>query len=137
MGLEGAIRSLLLGDDTITGLVGDRVRPVYGSQAEKRPFLVLSTTNNQGVITHSGGTGSRNATVEVGIVADTYATAAALATAIFSVLNGYAGTVGDIRIAPAAYDDETDIEQQLPPGQSRPVYLKTIQFRVRYQQATP
>lgn len=135
MGLEGAVRTLLLGNGTITGLVGDRIRPVYGAQTDKRPLLTISITNNQGGITHSGSTGTRKATVEIGIIADKYADADALAVASFGALNGYAGTVGDVRIAPSVYDDETDVEQVTPPGQSRPEYLKTIQFRVRYQAA--
>lgn len=132
MALVGAVRAILLADDAIASMVADRVRPLYGAQLDTRPFLTIAVTNNQSTLTHSGPSGSNNAVVEIGILTDVYGDADALAGHIERVFDGYRGTANGIRIAPAQYDDESDIEQTTQPGQSKPVFLKTVSYKTRY-----
>lgn len=137
MSVEGAITKLLLADSGITAIVGQRVRPLYAAQTDKRPLLTVSVTNKQRGVSHSGGIGSGNATVEIGIITDSYADAVNLSETAQRVLHGFSGNVGDTGLAlvPVVYDDETDVEQAVGPGQSKPAYLKTVSFRARYRPA--
>lgn len=146
MDIEAAIRKLLLSSPSIATRVIDRVRPFYGAQTDVRPFLTILVNSASGTMTHSGRAGSTNATVEIGIMADTYDDVKALAGSpavgdgVRGVLDGYVGNVAvngvsTVRICPCIYDDESDVEQVPNPGRALPVYVKTITFRVRFKAA--
>ena len=55
-----------------------------------------------------------------------------IADSILCVPDEGAIAANGIRIAPAQYEEESDIEQAVTPGKQQPIFLKTVSYQCRY-----
>jgi hypothetical protein len=113
--IETAIRTELLTDATLAGLVGSgSTGRIYYTVADKdvtKPYIVLSKVSGYREHSHQGASGLAHPSIQLFSFATTYAGAKALAVRIQAVLQGYSGTlggVGGVAVNGCTYDDEVD-----------------------------
>lgn len=133
MKIEQAIRTLLIEDETIAGLVKRRVRPLNLAQNDVRPHLTYSV-EVQTIPTFGGVCTYRRATLNVSSVADTHIDCTQLADEVRRLLDGYASDVGAVRIEPCLLEDETEPAQGVDPGTEKPVYVQTQTYRILFKE---
>jgi len=131
--IEPCIVAYLGADATIAGLVGNRIRPVEGGLRETRPFITYEVAGDEPIMSHSGPSNFATATVEIGMVADTYAAAAQIADNVKRLCNGVQFSAASVDVIPSILDDESDIAEALEPGTNQMVFAKTMTFRMLYR----
>jgi hypothetical protein len=132
--LEEATRARLSGDEALTALVGDRIRPLMAAQPDALPYLTYQITTQP--ITHlTGESEYRRATVEVGIFAATYGECVVASNEVRRVLHLYGGTTAGVEFAPAMLDEESEVDQGVQPGDETPVYYRTQTYAVLFRLA--
>lgn len=130
MSFSTAIVSIASATSGITNIVSTRIRPVNGVQGEDRPFVVYEITADEDPAPHAEGASEfRRTSFNILSIADTYAGCKALADAVHARFKFYSGTIASRDIAYIRFEDESDIEQGIPPGQEKPAYLKSQSFR--------
>lgn len=136
MSFESGLYTLLSGTSAISSIVGTRIRPIEASQGETRPFLAYTLQDDEDVSpTHAGPSTTRRVSVDVVSVADTYEACRALAEAVRDRLKYYAGTPSgsSVAIRWTKMETQTDIEQAVPPGQEKPLYVRSQTYRAMYR----
>lgn len=94
MGLGSTVRTILLQDATVSGLVGTRVYPKILPQSPTLPAITYQRVSRVQVADHLTGPGSMGRPrVQVDVWASTDSAAEALGAAVKARLNGYRGTV--------------------------------------------
>ena len=140
MALGTEIRDALLADTSIAYEVGRRIRPLGVSPADARPYLTYQVTGRESLGTLSDGPADyRKAGFEVGVFADTYADVMALSDLVrdrldrLDRLDQFGQTVSGVEFAPCEFDSETDVEEAVPEGEEKPVYLRVQTYRTLYR----
>lgn len=132
--LEQAIHDVLAANVGVAAIVGDRIRPMNMAQDEEPPFITTSITREETLATLSDGAADyRPASFEIGVYAPTYKIVATLSEAIRALLDLYSETVSGVEFAPIMFDEESDIEQAVPEGQEKPVYVRVQTFKTLYR----
>lgn len=93
MGLGTVVRTLLLGDATVTGYVATRVFPLTLPQKVTFPAITYQRISRLDVGSLEGPSALARARVQVDVWAKTYDQAAAVGAAVRRRLNGYRGPV--------------------------------------------
>lgn len=132
MSLETDIRDIIIGDGTIAGIVGTRVRPVALDQQDARPSIRYSVTVEPRA-TYTGPATYHGASLELSALADTYAECAELSAELRDLLHAYSGTTATVTIKPSLLEDESDIEQAIEEATGRPIYVRTLFFRMQWR----
>lgn len=92
--LRLALRALLLGDATVSALVGGvRVHPIRLPQGQQNPSIVLNRVTESGHYVMSGSAGMAQARFQVDSWALTSQLANELGNAAYDALSGYRGPV--------------------------------------------
>lgn len=136
MSFESGLYTLLSGTSGISSLVSTRIRPIEASQGETRPFLAYSLQDDEDVSpTHAGPSTTCRVSLDVVSVADTYEACRALAEAVRDRLKHYAGTPSgsSVAIRWTKMETQSDIEQATPPGQEKPLYVRSQTYRAMYR----
>lgn len=110
------LTALLLGDTTISGLVGAGQRLYWSAvgQGQGGPAAVLHTISSVPDVAMSGPTGLVRSRIQIDCRAMTGADALALARAIEARLSGYRGTVGGTKFGGIFKDGErTEFEKDV------------------------
>lgn len=132
--LETGIKDALLGDATITGIVGTRVRPLGVSPDDVRPYLTYQVTGGDGNLSIDGAPADYlNAEFEIGVYSPTYTGAMDLSKAVRNRLDGFGETVSDVEFAPSMFDGQTDVEESGDDGTEDLIYVRVITFKVLYK----
>lgn len=115
--IRAALRSLLLADPVVSGLVGERVHPQTSPQGSQWPSITYSVTHE--VLQVQAGRAALDR-YEIGLQCwsreragvSAYDEATALSEAVIDVLIGYRGRIGDVQIQGivdvSKYDDGAD-----------------------------
>ena len=106
------LRTFLLEDATIAGIVEERVYPNILPQPATLPALTFAQVSGVRVRDLSGPTGRARPRVTVNSWASTYSAVRALADAVRRRLDGYAGPLTTVVIGSSALDNEFDIYEQ-------------------------
>lgn len=93
MGLGTVVRTLLLGDATVAGLIGTRVYPVTIPQNPVFPVITYQRISRLDVASQDGPSALARGRIQVDVWAKTYDQAAAVGAAVRRRLNGYRGPV--------------------------------------------
>lgn len=136
MSFESGLYTVLTGTSGISALVSSRVRPIEGSQGETRPFLAYSLQDDEDASpTYTGPSTTRRVSVDIVAVADTYEACRALAEAVRERMKLYAGTPSgsSVAIQWTRFESQTDIEQAVPPGTEKPLYVRSQTYRAMYR----
>ena len=111
--MEEALRSLLVGDATLTGQVGTRVSWGRRSQATSElPAVVLDRVSAPRDYHMGGAYGLVEARVQVDCLGLTYGAAKNAARAVMAVINGYSGTVSGTVFQRISIESERDYDEQ-------------------------
>lgn len=100
MNIAPVIFELLKDDDTVAGLVKDRIYPDVAPQNTIYPLIVHVEQNNEPLVHKDapGGAQNYNISVQLDIYATKFSVAKEIATAVREALDYYTGTIGTIRV---------------------------------------
>lgn len=125
--IEPVFRSLLLNDETVGPLVGDRVWLGNRPQDERRPGVVVTLAGSTPHHTHDGPGGWTDGVVRLDVLAPTYKAAKQLAAAVREAIDGYAGTVEGVKVGLIEVESEEDIENAPLEGRAVPTFGVSIE----------
>lgn len=95
--VEG-LRTFMLADATIAGLVGTRVYPNILPQSPTVPAISYQFISGTDDVTTDGPSGLANPTIQIDCWATTYAAMDGLFQAVRKRINGYSGLAGTIAV---------------------------------------
>lgn len=119
-----AIVALLLASDTLTELVGDRIRPARFAQDEPLPKLEYSTDGVRKVDCRNPGNEYMGA-VTIGVLADSYGDVTNVVEAVRAVMDDYNGAIAGYSLTIEAGEEGEDMEDT-----TLNAYYKQILFDV-------
>lgn len=108
MAVEKAIRSILVDDGTVAGLVGNRIYPLVRPDGTGSPAITYQQISGFRDHVMTGPSGFVESRFQLNCWADTYAEADALADAVRSAVDGYSGTKESVVIQGIHLVDEGD-----------------------------
>jgi len=106
--IDSAIRTILLADATISGLVGTKIRARVAHDADALPYLVYIRGRLLPLLNYQGQSGTCSARFEIQSWSDEYSTVLTLGKAVRDALDAYSagGTVGADTILGVVIEDE-------------------------------
>jgi hypothetical protein len=110
---NGDLRTFILADATIAGLVEDRIFAVRRQQGSALPSLVITLISTDPKTTFAGYAGMRFRRFQVDIYADEESgdDLDTLGQALFELLEGIPGTMGTTKVPRAHLASETDMDE--------------------------
>ena len=131
---EAVLRSALLANATVAGLVGSRVYPVLAPASASLPFVTWRRSGIEREQTLGLPMGVPRVTVEFSIFGTTYNEARELADAMRLVLDGYGGTADNTQVRQTALENEVDDFVSLQGSDLPPVYQITQTYDCWWQE---
>lgn len=89
------IYTLITSDSTINNIINNKLYPIIIPENVENPVVVYERTGNKD---YNKDSSLPTATIELTILADSYAESLNIASAIDNLLDGYSGTVNDTLI---------------------------------------
>ena len=106
--IEEALRTALLADGTVAGLVGQRVYPLVLPTRAALPAVVYQRISGVRVASHDGPSELARPRFQFACIGSTYAGAKTVANAVRTALDGYSGTVSEVQVFVALLENEVD-----------------------------
>jgi hypothetical protein len=106
--LEEGLYAHLSADATVAALVETRIYPLGAPQDAAMPNLAYQRISGAPGLAHDGPSGLAEARIQITCMAETYAGAKALATAVRNRLHGWRGGWGQVPVGAAMIDSERD-----------------------------
>ena len=131
---EAVLRSALIANATVTGLVGSRIYPVLAPASASLPFVTWRRSGIEREQTLGNPMGVPRVTVEFSIFGTTYNQARELADAMRLVLDGYGGTADNTQVRQTALENEVDDFVSLQGADLPPVYQITQTYDCWWQE---
>ena len=131
---EAVLRSALIANATVTGLVGSRIYPVLAPASASLPFVTWLRSGIEREQTLGNPMGVPRVTVEFSIFGTTYNQARELADAMRLVLDGYGGTADNTQVRQTALENEVDDFVNLQGSDLPPVYQITQTYDCWWQE---
>lgn len=107
--IEQALLTALAADATLTAIVGTRIYPVTAPQGTAAAYVTYEKVTGNPHHDHGGSGNLRWARLSYMCHATTYSQAKAMADAMRNVLDGYRGTLDDVRIGSILSEEDADI----------------------------
>jgi len=131
---EAVLRSALVANGTVSGLIGTRVYPVLAPATASLPMVTWRRTGINREQTLGAPMGVPRVTVEYSIYGTTYEQAREVADAMRVVLDGYGGTADNTTVRQTSLEDESDDFVTLAGADMPPVYQVTQRYDVWWQE---
>ena len=131
---EAVLRSALIANATVAGLVGSRIYPVLAPASASLPFVTWRRSGIEREQTLGNPMGVPRVTVEFSIFGTTYNQARELADAMRLVLDGYGGTADNTQVRQTALENEVDDFVNLQGSDLPPVYQITQTYDCWWQE---
>jgi len=125
---EAVLRSALIANATVAGLVSTRVYPVVAPASAALPFVTWRRVAIRRQQTLGGPMGMPVTSVEYSIYGATYEQAREVADAMRSVLDGYGGTLNNTEVKQTSLEQESDDFVTLAGAELPPAYQITQQY---------
>ncbi len=125
---EAVLRSALIANATVAGLVSTRVYPVVAPASAALPFVTWRRVAIRRQQTLGGPMGMPVTSVEYSIYGATYEQAREVADAMRSVLDGYGGTSNNTEVKQTSLEQESDDFVTLAGAELPPAYQITQQY---------
>jgi hypothetical protein len=125
---EAVLRSALVGDTSVTAIIGSRIYPVLAPASAALPFVTWRRSGIERGQTLSGPVGLPRVSVEYSIYGATYEQARSAADAMRVVLDGYGGTADNTTVRQTSLEDESDDFVTLAGADLPPVYQVTQRY---------
>ena len=126
----GELRTYLLADTTLSGLILDRIYSVLASQAPILPCVVWQTISSSEDSAHDGPTGLEQYRIQFSIYSLSQIEGASIRDAIKNRINGFTGAMGVVSIGTCFFDNESDSYEE-----TSDLYSKIIDFKFMLQNA--
>ena len=131
---EAVLRSALVGNTSVTSMVGTRIYPLLAPKTAALPFIIWRRSGISREHTLAGPMGVPNVSVEMQSFAATYEDVREVADRVRLVLDGYGGTVNNVEVKHVSLEQESDDFVQLAGGDLPPAYQVTQTFNVLWQE---
>jgi hypothetical protein len=131
---EAVLRTALVGNTSVTSLVGTRIYPLLAPKTAALPFITWRRSGISREHTLAGPMGVPNVSVEMQSFAATYEDVREVADRVRLVLDGYGGTVNNVEVKHVSLEQESDDFVQLAGGDLPPAYQVTQTFNVLWQE---
>lgn len=137
MNLQAAVRARLVGDGTLTALIGGaqpRIFPETRAQDSALPGVVYSINSEEALMTMTSAA-CWKADVEIVAVAPTAASAQAVAKAVVARMDGWSGTEASTAIMHSLHSRSVTAYNAPQAGETTGAFLHTTVFSVMYKAA--
>ena len=136
--LRQAVFARLTGDETIAGLVAERVYPHLAPQKAARPYLTYLVVSGEHVSHLRAAAGLVMHRVQIDCWADTYAGAEALVEAVRGAFDGLRGTIA-ARFTAKSIHLAGETEGYEPPahGGEAGIYRVTLELEIWHAESVP
>lgn len=131
---EAVLRSALVANGTVSGLIGTRVYPVLAPATASLPMVTWRRTGINREQTLGAPMGVPRVTVEYSIYGTTYEQAREVADAMRVVLDGYGGTADNTTVRQTSLENESDDFVTLAGADMPPVYQITQTYDIWWQE---
>lgn len=131
---EAVLRTALVGNTSVTAMVGTRIYPLLAPKTAALPFITWRRSGISREHTLAGPMGVPNVSVEMQSFAATYEDVREVADRVRLVLDGYGGTVNNVEVKHVSLEQESDDFVQLAGGDLPPAYQVTQTFNVLWQE---
>lgn len=131
---EAVLRTALVGNTSVTSMVGTRIYPLLAPKTAALPFITWRRSGISREHTLAGPMGVPNVSVEMQSFAATYEDVREVADRVRLVLDGYGGTVNNVEVKHVSLEQESDDFVQLAGGDLPPAYQVTQTFNVLWQE---
>jgi hypothetical protein len=131
---EAVLRSALVGNTSVTAMVGTRIYPLLAPKTAALPFITWRRSGISREHTLAGPMGVPNVSVEMQSFAATYEDVREVADRVRLVLDGYGGIVNNVEVKHVSLEQESDDFVQLAGGDLPPAYQVTQTFNVLWQE---
>lgn len=132
---EMVLRNALVGNATVSGLVGGRIYPLryVGPSPIQFPLVIWRRARILREQTLGSPLGVPRVTVEFYVYAETYTDAREVADAMRGVLDGYGGTFDNVEVKQVSLEDEADDLVPLE-GAETSLYSVLQTYDIRWQE---
>ncbi|NBS67650.1 DUF3168 domain-containing protein [bacterium] len=124
MSAAKAMRARLIGDATLTGLIGTRIYPGKAPQDPTLPYVVYHRISTTRTPTLNGPTLVPETRIQLDIIATSQASAELVATAIRNRIDGYTGTSASVSVLSSVVEDEMDMDETIEGSDS--IYYRVV-----------
>jgi len=124
MSAAKALRARLIGDATLTGLIGTRIYPGKAPQDPTLPYVVYHRISTTRTPTLNGPTLVPETRIQLDIIATSQASAELVATAIRNRIDGYTGTSASVSVLSSVVEDEQDMSEAIDGSDS--IYYRVV-----------
>lgn len=131
---ETVLRSTLLADATVAGLLGTRIYPLAADADATLPYVTWRRSSVRREPTLAGPMGVPTVTIEYDCVASTYAGARTLADAMRAVLDGFNGTIDNTTVRQTSLEDESDQFATLSGADLPDLYIVRQTYEILWQE---
>ena len=108
--------------------------PLTAPQGQALPIVIYKRTGTSRERTLANAIGLPVASFEINVYSLTYAEAKSLSEEIRSALDEYVGTNAGVVVERSTMTDESDDIVLPSEGQSKPIYIVSLNFEVRFQE---
>ena len=108
--------------------------PLTAPQGQALPIVIYKRTGTSRERTLANAIGLPVASFEINVYSLTYAEAKSLSEEIRSALDEYTGTNAGVVVERSNMTDESDDIDLPTDGQSKPIYIVSLNFEVRFQE---
>lgn len=135
MTIEQAVYTLLVGEPTVSALVGTRIYPDEAPQDAAFPFVVYSQADRQSTMTYGGPVELDAWSMTIEVEAETKASVRATSQAIRTKMLGFRGTASGLLIR-GVFDQSESGSLEIPQhADERGVFSVQMDFTIWYIQA--
>lgn len=131
---ETVLRAAVVGDATVSGLIGNRLYPLVAPASASMPLVTWRRMGIQRQQTLGSPLGTPKLTLEFSIYGSTYDQAREVADAMRAVLDGYGGTLDNTTVKQASLENESDDFVSLGGAEMPPAYQITQVYDVIWQE---
>ena len=132
--MKAALRSYLLADSTIAGMIIDRIYWQQRERGEPLPCLVLTRVSGTTGQTHGGADTLVRSRIQVNCLADTRAAADALESAVMARLNGRAFTQDGVTFSTCQHIAARDLTEA-GAIDTETVFCPSLDFLILHKEA--
>lgn len=150
MNIEAAFITYVLTQQTVTTLIGNRIRPARTNQAPVKektaamvgdgdlpPRVTVDRIGGPNTVALTGATTYTAARLQVDVVAGSYASAKAVRNALRNCLHGYRGWMGDVFVGSCRLEDEHDFSDASAGLDSAATDGISMDFILEHQEDVP
>jgi hypothetical protein len=132
---ETVLRAALVGNTSVTSLVGTRIYPVVAPASAAKPFVTWRRSGIRREQALSRPIGVPQVSVDYSVYASTYQEARQVADRLRLVLDGYAGTADNTVVVNVSLENETDEFVTLQGSDLADTYSVVQTYEIAWQES--